>query len=129
MGGVDLPLRAIREQIASSVNIIVQNGRLADGKRRILEIVEVTGIKDNIIQTQTIFKFEKKWIGNDGRVVGDILPTGIIPEFIQNMSADIREKYSGLFQVIETTPEESSEDVPEVHSKKHKTEKAKGKAK
>lgn len=129
MGGVDLPLRAIREQIASSVNIIVQNGRLADGKRRILEIVEVTGIKDNIIQTQTIFKFEKKWIGNDGRVVGDILPTGIIPEFIQNMSADIREKYSGLFQVIETTAEESAEDAPEVHSKKHKTEKAKGKAK
>jgi hypothetical protein len=45
------------------------------------------------------------------------------------MSADIREKYSALFQVIETTAEESAEDAPEVHSKKHKTEKAKGKAK
>lgn len=101
MGGVDLPLRAIREQIASSVNIIVQNGRLADGKRSILEVVEITGIEDNIIQTQSIFRFEKKWIGDDGRIVGEIVPTGIIPNLIKNMSKEIQDKYQYMFKAPE----------------------------
>lgn len=103
MAGVDLPLRAIREQIASSVNFVVQNGRLADGSRRLLELVEVTGIEDNVIKTQTIFKFEKKWIGEDGHVVGELLPTGALPEFIRSIPGSFLEQHAHLFKVKSPT--------------------------
>lgn len=98
MAGVDLPLRAIREQIASSVNIVIQNGRLADGRRKLLEVVEVLGLEDNIIKTQTIFKFEKKWIDADGKVVGDIEPTGNLPEFIKSLPGSFLEENAHLFK-------------------------------
>lgn len=110
MAGVDLPLRAIREQIASSVNIVVQSGRLADGNRKILEVVEVTGIEDNIIQTKTLFKFEKKWIDEDGRVIGDIAPTGKIPQFMKAIPGSFLNKYSEMFSKI-TTSEMSEEET------------------
>jgi pilus assembly protein CpaF len=102
MAGVDLPLRAIREQIASSVNIVVQNGRLADGNRKLLEVVEVVGIEDTIIKTQTLFKFQKKWIDEDGRVIGDIAPTGVIPEFIRAIPGSFLEKHTHLFKPSKT---------------------------
>jgi pilus assembly protein CpaF len=98
MAGVDLPLRAIREQIASSVNIIVQTGRLADGSRKVLEVVEVTGIEDTLITTQTLFKFEKKWIDEDGRVIGNIVPTGSIPDFMKAVPGNFLEKQAYLFK-------------------------------
>lgn len=111
MAGVDLPLRAIREQIASSVNIVVQNGRLADGNRKLLEVVEVIGIEDTIIKTQTLFKFQKKWIDEDGRVIGEIAPTGIIPEFIRAIPGSFLEKHTHLFKPNKTieAPEEEAE--------------------
>jgi pilus assembly protein CpaF len=99
MAGVDLPLRAIREQIASSVNIVVQNSRLADGNRKLLEVVEVVGIENTVIQAQTIFKFEKKWIGSDGKVVGEIIPTGYVPEFMKAIPGSFLEKHSHLFKI------------------------------
>jgi pilus assembly protein CpaF len=98
MAGVDLPLRAIREQIASSVNIVVQTSRLADGNRKLLEVVEVTGIEDTIIKANTLFKFEKKWIDKDGRVIGDIIPTGTIPEFMKAIPGDFLEQHAHLFK-------------------------------
>lgn len=104
MAGVDLPLRAIREQIASSVNIVIQNGRLADGKRKLLEVVEVTGLEDNVIKTQTIFKFEKKWIGSDGQVVGEIVPTGLLPEFMKSIPGSFLEEQAHLFKLKTQTP-------------------------
>ncbi len=105
MAGVDLPLRAIREQIASSVNIIVQNGRLADGKRKLLEVIEVVGMEDNVVQTQTIFEFRKKWIAESGDVVGKIYPTGVIPTFLEKMPYEFTKQYMHLFD-----PDTVSED-------------------
>ena len=61
------------------------------------EIVEVNGIDENVIKTTQIFKFEKHWIGEDGTVIGELLPTGNIPEFIKKMSSDVIEKYRRLF--------------------------------
>ncbi len=98
MAGVDLPLRAIREQIASSVNIVVQNGRLADGRRRLLEVVEICGLEENVIQTQTIFKFEKKWIDAAGKVVGEIVPTGVLPNFMKAVPGAFLEENAHLFK-------------------------------
>jgi pilus assembly protein CpaF len=109
MAGVDLPLRAIREQIASSVNIVIQNGRLADGNRKLLEVVEVTGIEDTVIKTQTLFKFQKKWIDEDGRVIGDILPTGVIPDFMKAIPGTFLEQHAHMFKTksVEMTEEEA----------------------
>ncbi|MGM0599795.1 MAG: ATPase, T2SS/T4P/T4SS family [Candidatus Rifleibacteriota bacterium] len=111
MAGVDLPLRAIREQIASSVNIVVQTSRLADGNRKLLEVVEVTGIEDTIIKANTLFKFEKKWIDKDGRVIGEIVPTGTIPEFMKAIPGDFLEKHANLFKQkpVEKPEEETAQ--------------------
>lgn len=111
MAGVDLPLRAIREQIASSVNIIVQTGRLADGKRRVLEIIEVLGYEDSVIKTQAIYKFEKRWINADGRVVGEIVPTGFLPEFMKTIPGSFIEQHAHLFKKKTSNKAKQEEDT------------------
>lgn len=81
MAGLDLPIRAIREQMASAFHLVVQISRLADGSRRITTVAEVTGMEGQIVTMQDIFRFEQRGIDTDGRVVGDIVATGIRPQF------------------------------------------------
>ena len=81
MTGYQLPLRAIREQIASAVDLIVHTGRLQDGTRKITNITEIYGIEDDEILTQDIFAFEQSGI-RDGRIEGELRPTGIRPTFM-----------------------------------------------
>ena len=81
MAGYELPLRAIREQIASAVDVIVHTARLRDGSRKIVNITEVYGSEDDDILTQDIFAFEQTDY-TDGKVIGDLLPTGIRPAFM-----------------------------------------------
>ena len=82
MTGYELPLRAIREQIASAVDLIVHTARLKDGSRKIVNITEVFGIDDDKILTQDIFVFEQTGI-RDGKIEGVLKPTGIRPTFMQ----------------------------------------------
>ena len=84
MAGFDLPSRAIREQIASAVNIIVQQTRLVDGSRKVVEITEVTGRENDMILLQPIFTFEQEKI-EGGQVIGRHTPTGNVPEFIARL--------------------------------------------
>lgn len=81
MAGVELPSRAIREQIASAVDILVQQSRLSDGSRKITHIMEVEGIEGDTIKLKPIFEFHRKGNGPDGRIAGEFLPTGYIPMF------------------------------------------------
>jgi pilus assembly protein CpaF len=81
MTGYALPLRAIREQIASAVDLIVHTARLKDGTRKIVNITEVYGIEDDEILTQDIFVFEQTGIV-DGKIQGELRPTGIRPTFM-----------------------------------------------
>ncbi len=97
MAGVDLPLRAIREQIASSVNVIVQVNRFSDGSRKVAEIAEVCGIEDTSIKLQSIFKFEGKRITEEGHVFGEIVSTGIVPHFLKNIPGNVEERTKYLF--------------------------------
>ncbi len=85
MAGMDLPVRAIREQIASAVDLIVQQSRLKDGSRRITHITEVMGMEGEQITLQDIFLFEEKGRNEQGRVVGRQTPTGIVPSFIEKL--------------------------------------------
>ena len=81
MTGYQLPLRAIREQIASAVDLIVHTARLQDGTRKVVNITEVYGIEDDEILTQDIFSFEQTGV-RDGKIEGELRPTGVRPTFM-----------------------------------------------
>jgi pilus assembly protein CpaF len=85
MAGMDLPERAIREQIASAINVVVHMSRLADGTRKIVNVSEITGMEGQTIVMQDIYIFEKKGMGPDGRVLGEFIPTGVRPWFMQKL--------------------------------------------
>ena len=88
MAGLDLPVRAIRQQIASSVHLIVQQMRFSDGSRRITKISEVTGLSDEgDVELRDIFEFKVKCSGTDGRIKGEFLPTGYLPSFLDQFIA------------------------------------------
>lgn len=81
MAGMDLPIGVIREQVASAIDLIVQQSRLNDGTRKITSITEVAGMEGQTIVMTDIFKFEKTGITPEGKVIGELKPTGIRPFF------------------------------------------------
>lgn len=81
MSGMELPVRAIREQIASAVHLIVQQSRLKDGSRKITYLTEVQGMEGDKVVMQDIFKFEQTGVDENGKIVGRLKPTGIRPKF------------------------------------------------
>lgn len=87
MAGMDLPVRAIRDQIASAIDLIVQQSRLRDGSRRITHLTEVLGMEGDVIVLQDIFRFEQTGIASDGKVQGYFRATGIRPHFIDQLIA------------------------------------------
>ena len=87
MSGLDLPVRAIREQIASAVHMIVQQNRFPDGSRKVTHITEVTGMEGEIVQLQDIFLFKQEGYDEKGKVKGRYIATGNIPDFYQDLSA------------------------------------------
>ena len=87
MAAANLPGKAIREQITSAINVIVQIIRLSDGSRKIAKVSEITGMEGDIISMQDIFVFEKYGINEDGRVLGAFKATGIRPKFAEQLEA------------------------------------------
>jgi pilus assembly protein CpaF len=86
MSGLDLPVRAIREQIASAVHVIIQQSRFPDGSRKVTHITEVTGMEGEMIQLQDIFLFKQEGYGADGKIRGRFVATGNIPELYQSLA-------------------------------------------
>jgi pilus assembly protein CpaF len=84
MAGINLPERALREQVASGLDIIVQLTRLSDGSRKVVEFAEVTGMEGSTITTQTIFKFDQRGVEN-GKVIGEFVATGVMPSFMDRL--------------------------------------------
>ena len=87
MSGMELPSRAIREQIQSAVDIIIHESRLADGSRKVTAITEVTGMEGNQIVMQDIFTFVQTGVGADGKILGEMKPTGAIPTWLDQAKA------------------------------------------
>ncbi len=85
MSGLTLPVRAIREQLASAVNVIVQQQRYVDGTRRISAISEVGGLSENAIAIQDVFQFKQEGFDSEGRVVGHFAATGVVPAFYEDL--------------------------------------------
>jgi pilus assembly protein CpaF len=87
MGATNLPERAMRQQIASAIQIVVQQTRLSDGSRKVTSVSEITGMEGDIITMQEIFAFEKMGITQDGKVVGRFRATGVRPKCCERLRA------------------------------------------
>jgi len=85
MASLNLPDRALRQQIASAISIVVQVARMSDGTRKVTNISEITGQEEDIISMQDVFNFVRKGIGPDGRVIGAFAPSGIRPKFLDRL--------------------------------------------
>ena len=86
MSGMELPSRAIREQIASAVDVIIHESRLSDGSRKVTAITEVTGLEGNQIVMQDLFAFRQKGVGLDGKILGEFKPTGAMPTWYDQLA-------------------------------------------
>jgi pilus assembly protein CpaF len=87
MSGMDLPIRAIREQITAAVDLIIHEARLSDGSRRVVNVTEVVGSEGERTTMQDIFVFEQKGLNAEGKVIGRFTPTGAIPTFLDDLRA------------------------------------------
>ncbi len=86
MAGMELPIRAIREQVSSAIDLMVHKDRMRDGTRKVVNITEVTGMEGNVITTTDIFTFEQTGFEN-GRIIGELRPTGLRPKFMDRIEA------------------------------------------
>ena len=87
MSGIDIPPRAARAQIASAINVVIQVGRLSDGRRKLLSLSELTGMEGDVVTMQEIFRFRQTGVAADGQVLGKFEATGIRPKFIEQVMA------------------------------------------
>jgi pilus assembly protein CpaF len=87
LGGVDLPIKAIREQISGALDLIIQQSRLKDGSRKITNITEVQGMEGDVIVLQDIFNFVQEGVNEKGKIIGRLVPTGVRPKFYEKLEA------------------------------------------
>jgi pilus assembly protein CpaF len=85
MSNLSLPEKTVRQQISSAIAIVVQVSRMSDGTRKVTNISEIVGMDENVISMQEIFRFNRKGIGPDGKVVGVFEPTQIRPKFLERL--------------------------------------------
>jgi pilus assembly protein CpaF len=85
MANLNLPENAIRRQIASAIDVVVQVSRMSDGTRKVVSVAEITGMEGDVVTMQDIFVFRKRGIRENGEVLGDFMPTGIRPKFSERL--------------------------------------------
>ncbi len=98
MANLNLPDSAIRRQVASALDLVVQVSRLSDGTRKLVTLSEIVGMEGEVITMQDIFVFKKKGIGPNGEVLGDFMPTGIRPKFVERLIVSGIQLPMGLFE-------------------------------
>jgi pilus assembly protein CpaF len=86
MAGLDLPVRAMREQMASALQLLVHLTRFADGRRRVVAVAEVTGIEGEVVTMTDLFRFEREGVDGNGAVHGRLMPTGMVPTFAERFA-------------------------------------------
>jgi pilus assembly protein CpaF len=87
LAGVDLPVKAIREQISGALDVIIQQSRLKDGSRKITNITEVQGMEGEVIVLQDIFTFVQEGVSPEGKIIGRLAPTGVRPKFYEKLES------------------------------------------
>jgi pilus assembly protein CpaF len=101
MAGTNLPNRAMREQISSALDLIIQASRLSDGTRRVVSVTEVTGMEGDIVTTQEIYRFRRRGISPEGKIVGQFEATGVRPQFTERLRVAGVELPSRMFDGAE----------------------------
>jgi pilus assembly protein CpaF len=99
MAGMELPARAIREQVASAIHVFIQVSRMQDGSRKVTHVTEVSGMEGDTITLQDIFLFKLDRVDEDGKVVGAMMPTGIRPGFLEKFALHGIDMSNHLFQI------------------------------
>jgi len=87
MSGMELPVRAIREQVAAAIDVIIHESRMSDGSRKVVKVTEIVGLEGDQITMQDIFEFKQTGVAADGRVIGQFKPTGAVPTFIEEVKS------------------------------------------
>jgi len=98
MSGLEVPQRAVRNQIASAIELVVQVARLSDGRRRLVSLQEIVGMEGEVVTMQEIFTFQRRGIGAEGEVLGEIVPTGVRPRFTEKLKLAGVELPGALFE-------------------------------
>lgn len=101
MAGVELPIKAIRQQIVGAIDLIVQQSRLKDGSRKITNITEVQGLEGDVVVLQDIFTFQQQGLDNAGKIVGKLVSTGIRPKFYERLESSGIHIPASVFKVEE----------------------------
>jgi pilus assembly protein CpaF len=98
MANLNLPEKAVRQQIASAIAIVMQISRMSDGTRRLTHLTEITGMDEEVVSMQDVFLFEKRGVGPNGRVLGNFHATGIRPKFAEKLAASGIQLPAALFE-------------------------------
>jgi pilus assembly protein CpaF len=98
MTGLELPQRAVRQQIASAMDVVIQIARLSDGRRRLVSLQEITGMEGDVVTMQEIFRFDRHGIDDEGNVLGAVVPTGLRPAFAEKLRLSGIQLDSDLFE-------------------------------
>ena len=85
MSNLGIPDNAIRRQISSAIDLVIQVGRLSDGTRKVITVAEITGMEGDVISMQDIFVFRKRGVRETGEVLGEFVATGIRPKFAERL--------------------------------------------
>lgn len=107
MSGMDLPVRAIREQIAAAIDLIVHETRFSDGSRKVVKVTELVGLEGEQVTLQDLFEYVQSGVDAEGRVIGQFRPTGAIPTFIE----DVQSRGLSLDRLM-FAPEEAAREDP-----------------
>jgi pilus assembly protein CpaF len=99
MASLNLPEQAMRRQIASAIDVVIQVSRLSDGTRKVISIAEITGMEGDIVTMQDIFVYRKRGIRDNGEVVGDFVATGIRPKFAERLVVTGVQLPAAMFEV------------------------------
>jgi pilus assembly protein CpaF len=99
MSGITFPMRALRAQMASAINVVIQVARDEDGKRRLVSLQEINGMEGDVITMSEIFAFERRGVDKDGNVLGELKATGVVPAFQRRLAGRGIELPVSLFAV------------------------------
>lgn len=97
MSGLEIPIRSVRQQMSSALDLIVQQSRLIDGKRRVISITEVVGMEGEVVTMQEIFKFQQEDVDKEGNVVGSFVATGVRPRCVERLERTGIRLSAGIF--------------------------------
>jgi pilus assembly protein CpaF len=100
MANLNLPDKAMRQQISSAIHVVVQTSRLSDGTRKVVQIAEITGMEGDVVTMQDIFTFDRAGVGEGGKVLGRFVATGIRPKFVDRFRAYGISLPAGLFDTL-----------------------------